>query len=216
MGKRLIRLFCYEVYRSKILSHSDLRKMRYGMEVIFNEMTKILILLALFTVLNKLMVFLFSLIIIITIRCSSGGLHFKKNFSCLLLSAVFFSITVYSPDYLPIGLLKYSYLALVLSIGSIGALSPITSVNRPIRSKRKQQELKATAVTLTVFWSYILLFKTQSPALMGCGIVTIVLQALQLIISRIFGLVHHIDSGRKLSNGSNKYTASYSYKNIQY
>lgn len=198
MGRRLIGLAVYKVYRMRILSHEELRKMRYGMEVILNEMIKIAILTALFTILNKLNYFLISLVILITIRCFSGGLHFHSNFSCLLFSIIFLTAAAYSPIYLPVGFLRYRYLAMVLSIGAIGALSPIASINRPIRSKRKQRTLKFTAVLFTVFWTYILLFKIQDPGVISCGITTIMLQALQLIASYIFNLFKDINIGRRL------------------
>ncbi|WP_442916702.1 accessory gene regulator B family protein [Lutispora sp.] len=88
--KRLIHLFVYHVYKKKLLSHSDIRKMRYGMEVIINELFKLGILIVLFKILEKLDLLIFFIIILIPIRCFSGCIHFHSNFNCLLFASAFF------------------------------------------------------------------------------------------------------------------------------
>jgi len=188
MWKRLTKLIVYKVYKMKILSHEELRKMKYGMEVIFDELVKIIILLILFTVLNRLKYFLFSLVILSTIRCFSGGLHFQKNLSCLLFSIIFFTASTCEGVYEFIGSANLSYPAMTISILTIGMFSPITSINRRIKDKRRMRLLKFTAILITIFWAYILLFKTWDPALAACGMVTIILQAFQLFAG--FGLKH--------------------------
>lgn len=200
MGRGLGGLFVYAVYHRKIMSHKRLREMKYGMEVIFHELFKTLILLLIFTIMNKLNYFLFSLVILSTIRCFSGGLHFHTNLNCLLFSIIFFTAISYSPIYLPVEFLQYRYLVLALSIGVIGVISPIASFNRPIKSKRKLWKLKFTAVLFTVFWAYVLLFHIQEPAIISCGIITIVLQASQLIVVYTFNLINNINIGRRIGN----------------
>lgn len=192
MGERLIRLFVYEVYRRKLLSHKQLREMRYGMEVIYNEMIKILILIVIFTMLGKLSYFLFPLVILTTIRCFSGGLHFQTNSSCLIFSILFFMIISAAPAYLYLEFIHYRGIILAFGTVAIAVLSPIPSANRPIKSKRKQRILKIAAVLFTVFWSNILLFSIKDSGLVSCGIAAIMLQALQLIASYILSLSKNI------------------------
>lgn len=196
MGRSLIGLVTYKVYKMKILSHEELRKMKYGMEVIFNELVKIIILLILFAVINRLKYFLFSLVILSTIRCFSGGLHFQKNLNCLLFSMVFFTASTYEGVYMHIGSTKLSYPAMALSILAIGMFSPVTSINRRIKDKRRMRLLKFTAILITIFWTYILIFKNCDPTLAACGMTTIILQAFQLFAG--FGL-KHLRDGNTLS-----------------
>lgn len=202
MGRKLISLVVYKVYRMRILSHVDLRKMRYGMEVIFNELIKIIILLILFAALNRLTYFLFSMIILITIRCFSGGLHFQTNLECLLFSIIFFIASTYEKIYMLICSVRLRYLAMAFSIIAIGLLSPVTSINRPIKNKRKQRLLKINAVLFTVLWAYILLYKIEEPSFAAIGIITIVLQALQLIASYATNRLKGIDISYKVDKGN--------------
>lgn len=89
---------------------------------------------------------------------------------------------------------------MALSIGAIGALSPIASSNRLIKSKRRQQILKYTAVFFTAFWEYIMIFWIQDFGLMCCGATTVVLQALQLVVGYILNLFKNINIGRRLNH----------------
>jgi hypothetical protein len=88
--------------------------------------------------------------------------------------------------------LRFRYSAIVISIVVIGLLSPIPSINRPIKSIGKQRILKLTAVLFTVIWAYIVLFKIQDPGFIACGITTIVLQASQLIVSYVINRFKYI------------------------
>ena len=185
MGRRLIRLFVYEVYRRKLLDHKQLREMRYGMEVIYNEFIKMFALLTLFTLLGKLRYFLFSFTILVTIRCFSGGLHFHTNSSCLMFSVFFFITILALSIYMPIELLNYKGLILAFSTMTIGIFSPITNANRPIKNKKRRQVFKYVAVLFTAIWSYILLFHINDYGLVSYGIITVMLQAVQLVVSHI-------------------------------
>lgn len=73
----LIDIFAYKVYKERLLSHRDLRKMKYAMTVVWNEVIKLAALLALFFMLNKTYEFLFCFSILLSIRTFSGGLHFE-------------------------------------------------------------------------------------------------------------------------------------------
>ena len=181
MKQRLISLAVYKAYRMKIMSHEDLRKMKYGMEVVSNELIKTILLLVLFAAMNKLNYFLFSLIILVSIRCSSGGLHFQSNLSCLMFSCIFFLASTYEAAHVVIAFRQLTHSMLLFSIAAIGLLSPLPSINRPIKDKRKQRLLKINAVFITALWSYILLYEFEATGLAACGIITITLQALQLI-----------------------------------
>ncbi|WHH57661.1 accessory gene regulator B family protein [Petroclostridium sp. X23] len=94
----LIDVFTYKVYKEKLLSHRDLQKMKYAMTVVWNEAIKFAALLALFSLLNKIHEFLLCVSILLSIRIFSGGLHFESNFTCFIVSTVFFCIImVYFP-----------------------------------------------------------------------------------------------------------------------
>jgi len=181
VGEKLLRATVYRVYRMKILNHEELRRMKYGMEAILNELGKTVILLIVFTALNRLNYFLFSLLILMTIRVFSGGLHFQTNLSCLLFSLIFFIAAVFSDIYPFFDPTGRCYAAILASTAVIGVLSPLPSANRPIRSRNRYRRLKLDAVLLTLLWSYVLLFHVEDYRAMSCGIATIVLQAAQLV-----------------------------------
>lgn len=181
--KRLISLFVYNIYKKKLLSHSDIRKMRYGMEVIINELFKLGVLIIVFKFLGKLDLFLFSLTTLIPIRCFSGGMHFHSNLNCLLFTLAFFLIACNSIYFLPSNTSSIYYIMAIASIAIIGLLSPNPSDYRPIKCKRKRQAFRILAFFFSIGWLLILfLFYPCNEYFFKCGIMTIFLQALQLIL----------------------------------
>lgn len=200
VGERLLRLAVYRIYRMKILNHEELRRMKYGMETVLNELGKTVILLIVFTALNRLNYFLFSLLILMTIRGFSGGLHFQTNLSCLLFSLIFFIAAVFSDIYPFFDPPGRCYTAILASAAVIGALSPLPSANRPIRSRERYRRLKLGAVLLTILWSYALIFHVEDYGVMSCGIATIVLQAAQLAVGYM-PLFHKNNVEKRLENG---------------
>lgn len=180
----LINLFAYKIYKDKLLSHSDLRKMRYGMTAIAYEVIKIIVLFIIFKIFNSLDLFLFSLCILMSIRIFAGGLHFDSSLICFIVSFIFFILTVILlPNIFLIGF----YPGLI--IGLIGVLilslnSPRPSALRPIINKKRRQILKFLSAFSSLLWLIILLIFIQNPIFFACGIWTIFLQALQLLLGK--------------------------------
>ena len=116
----LINLFAYKIYKEKILSHSDIRKMRYGMTVISHEMIKIILLFISFKLIAYLDLFLFSFFILMSIRTFSGGLHFESSLICFIFSFAFFLLTVVIlPNLFPVSF----YPGLIIGLGGVLILS---------------------------------------------------------------------------------------------
>ncbi|WP_334292679.1 accessory gene regulator B family protein [Geosporobacter ferrireducens] len=181
-----IDIFAYKIYKEKLLSHGDIRKMKYAMRVIWNEGLKFVILLSLFTMLNKMYLFLFCLSLLLSIRAFSGGLHFESSFLCLIVSLSFFSLAILILPYLLPMPLPLAILLILISIIVICCYSPMPSRFRPISNQKRKRILKYLSLFFTLLWIYIL-FKfvfTYDKTFFECGIWTIGLQAFQLLIGR--------------------------------
>jgi|GEM_PF-869140 len=142
--KYLINLFAYKIYKEKILPHSDIRKMIYGMTVLSNELIKIIILIIFFKLIGHLPLFLFSFCILMSIRTYSGGLHFENSIACFFFSLVFFLLSVVI---LPKFFLLNFYHGLIIGLSGVLILSlnsPRPSALRPIINKKKKENLQIT------------------------------------------------------------------------
>ncbi|WP_242661339.1 accessory gene regulator ArgB-like protein [Alkaliphilus metalliredigens] len=181
-----IDIFAYRIYKEKLLSHDDIRKMKYAMKVIWNEGVKFIVLLLFFVVLDQLPSFLFSLSILLSIRVFSGGLHFQSGLLCFMVSLGFFSLAVLIlPHFFPMTLHIAPILTLLSAI-VIYYHSPKPSIFRPIFNKKRKRTLKYLSLFSTLLW-FFLLFRFVLPNnqnFFECGIWTISLQAFQLSIGK--------------------------------
>ncbi len=182
----LIDIFAYKVYKEKLLSNEDIRKMKYAMTVLWNEIVKFIILLIIFSVLDKRNLFLFSLCLLLPIRIFSGGLHFRSSFICFIMSLTFFLLSIIIlPDLFDMNI-RLSLILMIVSTLIIYIYSPIPSSFRPILNEKRKQSLKYFSVFFTILSAFIL-FKfalRYNKAFFECGIWTICMQAFQLILGK--------------------------------
>lgn len=163
------------------LSVIDKSKLKYSLEVLINEISKLLILLILFSVAGKTKEFIYSLLALITIRPFAGGLHFKSYAGCLVFSGIFFASSMFLNN--NIYLASNIPIIFILLIATILFIAPITSENRPVYSKEKllQFKLISLAIILIHFIAYTIL---NENSYLNNSIWIFILQSIQLIIKK--------------------------------
>lgn len=182
----MIHEFTYKITsyiekNSDIKSTDDLEKINYSLQAIFNELFKTAILLLLFLILGRVSYFLFSVMILFSIRIFSGGYHCNTTIKCLLCSTLLFLGTCLIAPILPKINISIYYIAGLLSIFIVALKSPYPNKKRPIRNKKRRSTLKIISTFFTIFWVCILLFYIKDTSYLNCGFITIILQVIQLI-----------------------------------
>lgn len=183
-SKIAFKLTCYIKNNSKFNNLEELEQIQYALTTILNETFKIIILVILFTVFGNLNYLLFSMIILLSIRLFSGGLHAKTLLGCLIWTILFFILTSIIAPVLPRFSPSIYYILSLLSAVVILIQTPYPNLKRPIKKKKRKQYLKILAISFSTFWIYILLFYIHNSSYLNCGIATIILQSLQLIYIR--------------------------------
>lgn len=179
---RWIDAIALQVYRQNLVPHSDIRKMRYAMVVFTNEFIKLVLLFWIFQWLGYKQLFLFSFIVLASIRVFAGGIHCESNIACFILSLLFFLLSVIIlPQYFRTMNLAIIVLISITSILLIVFLAPLPSSQRPIQSIKRKKRLKWLAVFFTLVWQGVLWFLIQDTVFFSCGIWTIFLQSIQLL-----------------------------------
>ncbi|MBC2581414.1 accessory gene regulator B family protein [Clostridium sp. DJ247] len=163
------------------LNSEEIEKINYILIVILGESFKLLVLLLIFKLLGKLVIFLFSLLILFCIRTYSGGIHFEKSYNCLFSSIIFFLITCLLPEYIPNLPSAYYYTIAIFCIIIVAVASPKPSSYRPIKNPKKRRNFKIISILSIIIWLYILLFHVKNLYFLNCGLLTIMLQSIQLI-----------------------------------
>jgi len=172
------------ICRNSELKENDAEKIQYALTAIFNDLSKFIVLLILFSLIGKERYFIFSSIILLSIRGFSGGVHFDTTIKCFAFTALIFIITsIIAPFYFRTFYVVY-YIVAALSLLIITIKSPSPSVNRPIRSEKRRQRLKVLATLFTAAWVVVLFYCVKDVELFNCGLSAIVLQAIQLLIPK--------------------------------
>ncbi|NLL70630.1 MAG: accessory gene regulator B family protein [Epulopiscium sp.] len=164
------------------LSDVESAKLRYSLEILFNDLSKFLILFFLFSILGKKSDFIYSAIALLLIRPFTGGLHFKTYSGCLLFSILFFASSIALKNFLSLTSIMISLL-FISSIIAIFIFAPISNKDRPIYDDKKKKKFRFIGVIIALFhFSSFFLYK-KNPYLMN-SIWIIVLQSIQLLIAK--------------------------------
>lgn len=176
IASRVTTLIC----KNTIVKENDEEKIKYALLVFMNEVVKLIILISIFLFIGKFNYFVFSIVILLTLRTFSGGKHFNSSLKCLAISMVFFIITcIVFIDYITIPI-KLNYLIIFISLILIVVFSPCPNPKRPIRHKKRRWRLKIISIFLSILVASILFF-LKNEKLLCCGTMSMFLQALQLI-----------------------------------
>lgn len=181
MISKLANLVTVKICKYNSYTLEEVEKINYGLKIILGESFKLIILLILFFSIGMLKYFMFSLIILMSIRIFAGGLHFNTTLKCIVFTIAFFMVTSYiAPNISSSSYFIYSLLGLfALIVISIEAPKP--NPNRPIKSKKRRRILQSLSIFFVFIWFFTLIFYIKNIKLINCGISTLLLQAIQLL-----------------------------------
>jgi len=156
---------------------------KYYLTCLWMEGSKTIILLCIFGLLHLIPEFLISMLILLFLRTSGGGIHCKSYLGCLAVSLLIFMANVITPLYISLPfIMKFLSLIICAIVGY--TLVPIVSSNRPTPSEALIRKCKIRTVLAILLIVFLMLIWSDSHY-MDIGIWTIIIHILQLIIARI-------------------------------
>jgi accessory gene regulator B len=174
---RLTSFICTEAYNNT----KDRAKIQYGLSVLLSEGFKIIFLLLFFNIIHRQNYFYFSLLILLSIRVLSGGVHVNGALKCLLLTTFLFTFTSVLAPLLPRLSTIYYLLVSTACLVIVLVRAPICSVRRPIKDNKIKLQYKFTVALFIIIWTIILLFLKNTPYI-NCGFSTLFIQNIQLLL----------------------------------
>ena len=166
------------------LPELDRKVLRFSGQLIFGELSKIIILFLFFTFFHMTKEFVFSTLALIPIRCKIGGLHCRTYLGCLSVTLmIYISAIMILPATIPLTPIVITVLLLCCASMYI-YIGPIINPTRPKLSSCQIKQAKSIAAGFII--GYIML----SCALhfnhyVICGVWIIIIQTLQLIAAHI-------------------------------
>ena len=180
-------------YIEKNTSYNEIKikEIEYGLNSLYITISKAIIILPIAFILNIFKEVLIYLIIFNILRLYSFGLHATKSWICLLSSALLFIGIPLMCTYLQIPL-AIKLIICILGILFMFKNSPADTYKRPIVSKKRRNKFKFLSTTLTIIYSFIIIF-IKNNFISNCLLFSIIMQNCMIspIVYKIFKLPYN-------------------------
>lgn len=173
--------------KSLNLSQDDRDKLNYSLQVILGEISKLLILFALFLFTNAHAEFIMAFLALTFIRANTGGLHFKTYLGCLVISCAFFASAILLLRFTEFAYITMSAIGFT-GLAIIALISPITSSQRPNYSNAQRMRFKIIGC-IGACIHLIGFMATKNNPYFTISVWVIFLQAIQLLFA--WGGLHY-------------------------
>lgn len=160
----------------------DSTKLRYAMEVIINDLSKLIILLVIFALIGKPMELIYSFFTLSLLRPFTGGIHFKTYNGCLAFSGVFFLGTILLANNTEFNNTMITIIFL-LSLLIILLFAPVPAKTRPTYSPKKVLQFRLIS-GLVISCHFIIYFLASNNPYIINSIWVIALQCIQILIGK--------------------------------
>ncbi|MCI8365356.1 MAG: accessory gene regulator B family protein [Eubacterium sp.] len=172
--------FLEQIQSSYQFTDLEMKRLKYTLKAVSSELVKTLVLSVLFFKLGHLPEFLIGVLVLVTIRCNSGGLHMEHFITCFLFTLIFMLLSVIVlPACVSVPhAVKPVILALCILITFLAA--PIASKKRPPAAPETKRQYRNRATGLLFIYSVVIIILKTTP-MAGICFWIIVLQTLQLL-----------------------------------
>ncbi|WP_420862987.1 accessory gene regulator ArgB-like protein [Tissierella carlieri] len=164
------------------LCELDSIKLKYSLELIIGEVSKLTILFFLFWTLGKTADFIYCSSVLLIIRLFTGGLHFKTYGECLIFSGAFFYITIFLKSNIRIDF-RIVLILFMFSLITTIIFAPICSKSRPDFSYKRRWQFKLIG-TISILIHFGMYFFTHKNPYFINSVWVITLQSIQLLIAK--------------------------------
>lgn len=147
---------------SEKYSDYEIAKIRYAIISVLSESSKFLFMLLIFSLMGRTKEFLVALIVLLSIRNFTGGIHLKHYISCLCFSIGFLALILLFASTFRI---PESMQAIIMELGIMLVywIGPISSDSRPEPSKKQKFNYKLIACFILLFYICLFLFTEKLP-----------------------------------------------------
>lgn len=186
----MIKNFTASLQSNYQLDNYQKQQLKYLFLTVASDISKLLLLGLLFY--NKLYLYLFSTLILLILRTSTGGLHMNTYLGCLFFSILYYFLSIQLLPLIPITNVIRTLLlsACFITNFKIGA---VTSSKRPKAPQRLIKRGRRNS-TIFIFFYLILMNIIPIPAYICTGFWVIILHTIQLLIAFLLqkgGSIHH-------------------------
>lgn len=133
----------------------EIDNIRYGLEVLYGEFFKLLIMFIISLLLNKFSVFILLIILLILIRPLIGGSHAKTYTGCMIQSNILFISIYYLAYILPKVNTFIHIIIITLSIIIVRVFNPVNPKRKTVNTHYKNFKFKNIVTIVLISWFVI-------------------------------------------------------------
>ena len=150
----------------------ELDKIRYGLEVFFNDLLKFIVIFLISFYLNKSFAFLIITFLFLGIRIFIGGSHRKTVMGCLIHSTCLYLATYYLANIFP-NSIKINIIIIIIALILILKYDPINRHRKKTATFLKKSNQKYIALLNICVWCLVSNFLLPT-YLVNCGTIIII------------------------------------------
>lgn len=159
----------------------DIVLLKYRLTALFYDLSKLILMAVFFGFIGYLSEYFFSVIILLSLRTSIGGLHFKTYWGCFLFTFIFFIIgVVFLPKLYPDKIIIIISLFICMIITNL--IGPIVSCYRKMPDGIAIRKTKIKTSTIIFFYSLIIYIIPKNHYI-PIGFWIIIMQTSQLLFA---------------------------------
>ena len=162
------------------LSNYQIAQLEFLGKTLLSEISKTLIMGIIFH--KHLPTYFFALLIMLVLRCSTGGIHFYTYVGCLTTSIIFLWAGIILLPNIAVPLIV-KLILLLLCIISCYYIGPVPSKYRPPYSRKFIQKCKLVISAFIFLYTIVLYVVPESPYI-NVGFWIIILHSLQLLVAK--------------------------------
>ena len=162
-------------------SDYQIAQLRFFFLSMFSEISK-LFLISLFFI-DRLPLYIWTIVIFQVFRSSCGGLHCKTYWGCFFVSLGYMLLAIRILPLIPVDKL-FQIVTLFLCLVVSSRIGPLTSILHPVLSESVNTRLKTRVLFLILVYLAFLYIIPQNPYLL-VGYWVIILNTLQLVAARL-------------------------------
>lgn len=164
------------------LSNINSAKVKYSIDVILNEVFKLILLLLMFSIIGELKAFVYCCIILLLFRPLLGGFHLNGFISCYIFTILFFGSVIFLSNRISISIHLLSFL-FVFNLITIIKFRLISLSDK--HQYTTMQRILHTNIPIVALCIHFIIYLFKSDSLyFKISICTITLHSIQLIIAK--------------------------------
>ena len=175
-----LKSFLYKHNVNDDFTAVQLEEIKYSILAISGDISKFIILIVFFGVLNYQVEFLYAFLTTTLLRIFSGGKHFNTYLQCLLFSFTYFTFLIFFSRFIAFKYDRYLFGLSIISLFILLLIAPQIL----IKSNRKyKMNICITKFILFILMTvYMYLFIIKKEPMYNIGLLAIIFQTIQLLL----------------------------------